>query len=127
MISVYSYFLIFYVILNLIYLYFFEEIWTNKLKNNTKKNIIIIIKILFNIVTICFFILGNNIAQINLLIIGFNILDFFFVFFNLYFLYKNINYKIKIDTDKKINIISLIPCYNEKILFVKKKKMIILK
>lgn len=120
MISVYSYFLIFYVILNLIYLYFFEEIWTNKLKNNTKKNIIIIIKILFNIVTICFFILGNNIAQINLLIIGFNILDFFFVFFNLYFLYKNINYKIKIDTDKKINIISLIPCYNEKILFVKK-------
>jgi len=120
MFYLYSYFLIFCIILNLIYIYFFEEIWTNKIKNNIKKNIILFLKIIFNLIVITFFLLGNDINQINLLVIGFNLLDVFFVFFNLLFLYKNINNKINIDENKKINIISLIPCYNEKVKFVKK-------
>ena len=120
MIYLYSYFLIFCIILNLIYIYFFEEIWTNKIKNNIKKNIILFLKIIFNLIVITFFLLGNDINQINLLVIGFNVLDVFFVFFNLLFLYKNINNKININIKKKINIISLIPCYNEKVHFVKK-------
>jgi cellulose synthase/poly-beta-1,6-N-acetylglucosamine synthase-like glycosyltransferase len=108
------------IFLKSIYIYYFEEIWTNEINTNHKKNLILLIKIIFNIFIILYLIIELNINQVNFIIIIFNIFDVMFSLTNFICIYKNLNSKINIDENKKINIISLIPCYNEKISFVKK-------
>lgn len=99
---------------NGIYLYNFEKIWTNKLKNKLKKNIILILKIIFNLTIIGIIIFINKFYIINYFLIIFLIFDFIFIIYNILNIYKLFKQKnIQID-NKKINIICLIPCYNEK-------------